>query len=439
VQARFFLEETPTDLTQQEFTKTIIELLEAILAHYLSPVGDSDIGPFHAILTELLRMMTLNFNIPYDTFKSLPLPRVLCFIIRHYRGTPTAFLSLQFARVLTADRKHCVESFAASNFIPLMADILIETWSDPQPETVEAATCLANIVCCKPGTFVFLNSHKLVQLHDAFEAWPNDQLGELLIGILSNIMLFVEIVKGPDLGLMMRLFHLIVITPELKPYDSQALVGLHKIIRHWPAFIPDFVHPEFILVMLQKIECGDPAVTCAGIHFIIQVLNTEWHDHIWPFVTWEWIVAMWAHPDESIRSSLTQLGFQIIRLTQSVAAALSSGFLENVATLFTNATYDTRLIIAELFSIGLMVVPADMAAFLASPPILEVLMDLLSSCDEKNALPILKICGFLLTLQAETHALDLNGLDVRDLAVYVESSFVRPDLAALAAEVAALI
>jgi hypothetical protein len=437
--ARSLFEEKQIDFTQQQFTETVLELADELLASQISLFAVSNPESIHAILTELLRMMTLDFHIPYDTLKSRPIPRILCSLVVCYRGTLTAFLSLQFARVLTADRKHLVESFAASKFIPLMADIVIETWSDPQPETEEAASCIANTVCCKRGSYAFLNSQKLVQLHELFQTFPNDRMGAFLMDILSNVMMFVEIVRGPDLDLLIRFFHLIVITPDLKPYDGQALAGLLHIIRCSPRFIPEFSDPQFAAIVLQKIQCGDPHITCPGIHLIIQILKTEWHNSISPFITWEWIIAMWEHADESIRSCLTQLGFQIIRLTESLSLALSSGFLARVATLFTNATYDTRCLIADQFTIGLAVAPADMAAFLAFPPILEVLIDLLSACDEKGAFPILKICGFLLAVQSETHALDLNALDIGDLAAYVESSFARADLAALAAEVAALL
>jgi hypothetical protein len=95
--------------------------------------------------------------------------------------------------------------------------------------------------------------------------------------------------------------------------------------------------------------------------------------------------------------------------------------------------------IAGQFSIGLAVAPIDMTSFLACTPILEVLTDLLLSCDQASAFPILKICAFLLNVQSETHALNLSGLDLGELGDYVDSTFSSRDVAAVAAQVAALL
>jgi hypothetical protein len=214
---------------------------------------------------------------------------------------------------------------------------------------------------------------------------------------------------------------------------------LRKIIAFQPGFSSDLLNEPFIRILFQKIEAPDPDIACEGIELIIQVLRTEWQSRLRPYVTWEWLLTVWHSGPEVVQVSLCRLGFLCAYLSGTIDDALAHGFVASAAALFANGQFDTKIVIADQFCLGLAVGGGELAIHLANPAVLEVLSELISVADEKCLRPVLELCARILALQAAGAALDLGALDIEELGAVVAGGFASAEVTGIAEEIARLI
>ena len=341
--------------TQSNVTKKCFDLSKEMTTLIFQSGKEDYYQSYLQIITNILSIDFDMINIPFNTFNSHSIPRILTMLIKNFPNTELCNKSIQLSEILS--RGSCAKQYCDNDFIPLALQYLNDSinLNNNNYEIInELLIILSNLFHYCDDGMVHYKDHIFETLTRFFQVYSNDIILENVFHVFSNMFQYPQYFTEEFIITILPFFMNYISDSRNQNNSSSfsfALLNIHQIIEINPNLSKLVINPESLKLFIQLTLCNVNNINIASILILISSLKRNSPNEIKSSIilkcSWDWFLKCW-NLDNNSHDSLSELFYYLIYNDKSlIISAIGFDVCNTMLNSMKDMTYISRMILSQ--------------------------------------------------------------------------------------------